>query len=250
MAQGNPPARKPRLAPMDLVATTAHELKSPLVLISGLVEMLAAAEFGKVTQKQIRYLEKIGGASERLLRMIDNLLTINKSEHGQLRIVLEPLSIIQVIKRVLDELQPKILAKQMTVIWPPHLAVPPVLADGQLVYQVFFNLLDNTLKYSPARTTVNIRFRRGPGYLAVQVRDQGYGIKPSDLMKLFERFGQVNQPISAQASSSGLGLFIVKNLVQLMGGQVSAKRLKQGTCFTVSLPTVQQLGLFDESGAS
>lgn len=246
MAKLNPgvPGRKSNLKPLDLVATTAHELKTPLVLISGLAEMLDKGDFGKLNKDQIRYIGKIASASERLLQMVDNLLTINRSEHGRLMLQFEPISVTTVMRRVLEELAPRIAEQEMTIIWAPNLKLPPVRADNGSLYQVLFNLLDNTLKYSPPGSTVTLRFKRAPGRLVVQIRDQGFGIKSSDLSKLFERFGVVNQPISANASSSGLGLFIVKNLVQLQGGEISVKRLRRGTCFTLSLPAVDQMELF------
>lgn len=236
--------RQLRLKPLDLVATTAHELKTPLVLITGLAEMLQKGNFGRLTKDQSRYIGKIENASERLLQMVENLLTINRSEHGRLMLQFEPVSVTTVMQRVLEELAPRITQQQMTIIWAPHLNLPPVRADNSSLYQVLFNLLDNTLKYSPAGSTVTLRFKRLPGRLVVQIRDQGFGIKPSDINKLFERFGVVNQPIGANASSSGLGLFIVKNLVQLQGGEISVKRLRRGTCFSLSLPAVDQMELF------
>lgn len=242
MAKTNP--RKTRLKPLDFVATTAHELKSPLVLINGLAEMLERGDFGKLNRQQQKYIGKIESASDRLLAMVENLLIISRSQHGRLALQLEPVSVMSVLRRVIDELQPRMAEQQIAVLWTPESRLPPVRADEGSLYQILFNLLDNTVKYSPPNTTVTLRFKRTPGWLIIQVRDQGFGIKPSDLNKLFERFGVVNQPISANASSSGLGLFIVKNLVQLQGGSIAVKRLKRGTSFSVSLPAVEQMGLF------
>ena len=239
--------RQPKLKPMDLVATTAHEFKSPLVLISGLAEMLRAGQFGKLNPRQARYISRIDNASLRLLGMVENLLTIHRNHHGRLQIGLEPTSATEALKAVLKELQPALIQKQMTVVWAPDLKAAPVLADKQLLHQIFYNLLDNTIKYSPPKTTITIKFTRSSQYLNIQIRDQGFGIKPAELKKLFARFGAISKPISTQAGSSGLGLYIVKNLVELLGGHVRARVLKQGSCFSVSLPTVSQLELFTPS---
>ncbi|MBI4101017.1 HAMP domain-containing histidine kinase [Candidatus Microgenomates bacterium] len=245
MAHAKPRQTKSlKLAPFDLVATTAHELKSPLVLIKGLASMLAEGQFGKINQRQARYVARIGQACERLLRLTESLITINRSQHQRLVPRQEPIAITRLITHIISELQPRIAKQHMTIVWSPFLKVPPVLADPDYVHQVFFNLFDNALKFSPIKSTITVKLRRGDNHLAVQISDQGVGVKPSDMKYLFERFGQSGQPVQAHAGSSGLGLFIVKSLVELQGGAVSAQSLRQGTCFTVKLPIAQQLELF------
>ncbi len=239
------PKRQRSLSSFDLVATTVHELKSPLVLMRGLANMLAEGQFGNLTQEQAKYINKIATTSERLLKLVTNLLVVNQLNHKRLRTATKPTAVNQVIDQVIDELSTQLKSRQVAVIWSRHLKLPPVLADEQLLYRVFYNLVDNTIKYSPPKTTITIRFRTGLRHLAIQIRDQGIGIKKQEIGLLFERFGTVTQPVSAQADSSGLGLFIVKSLVELQGGHVSVSRLRQGSCFTINLPTISQLELFD-----
>ena len=238
-------ARKPRLRGLDLVATTAHELKSPLVFIGGLSEMLAAEQLGRLSKSQRDYILRINRAAARLLQLVDNLLIVNKSHYGRLSLSLEPTSVAGVLKDVLTELGPRLLEKKISVIWGRDVALPPVLADAQLLYQIFFNLVDNTIKHAQGNASVSIKFRRNAAMLIIQLDDRGFTIKPAELSRLFERFGAFNQPLSTQAAGSGLGLFIVRSLVVLMGGEITARRLRRGTSFAISLPIVHQLELFD-----
>lgn len=235
---------KRKLAAMDLVATTAHELKSPLVFMRGLSAMLRDQQFGSLNVEQTKYIDKINATSDRLLQLVANLLTVNQVANRAVKAEANPVGVNKVIRQVLAELAPQLTAKQMTVLWTDHTKLPPVIGDEQMLYQIFYNLVDNTIKYSPAKTTLTIKFRTGLKHLAVQLRDQGLGLKKQELGLLFERFGSISQPINSQAGSSGLGLFIVKSLVELQGGKVTANRLRRGSCFTVSLPTMLQLELF------
>lgn len=235
---------KAQTKPLDLVATTAHEIKSPLTLINGLAAMLAGEEFGKTTLAQRKYLGRIMQTSERLLTIVDGILTVNRSQHRRLSLQLQPMMISALIKEVVDELDPQLKARDMRVRLQITRKVPPVIADKGCMHQILYNLVDNAIKYSPVKTVISIKVSLKEDQLVIQISDQGIGIKPTEIEKLFERFGNRAQPVSEQAGSSGLGLFIVKNLVELQGGSISATTLSNGTCFTVTLPVAQQLALF------
>ncbi|HLB40889.1 MAG TPA: HAMP domain-containing sensor histidine kinase [Candidatus Babeliales bacterium] len=234
-------ARPVRSKPLDLVATTVHELKSPLTVISGLASMLEAGQFGQLTSEQSRYVGKIDSVSQRLLNLVESLLSVNRAQTMDTR--LQPISITSVISEVLAELTPRSQQQQMQIVWKRRKVVP-VLVDRQYLYQIIYNLIDNAIKYSPANTKVTIKFRHQGGMLYLRVSDQGVGVKPNDLKYLYKRFGKRGQPVSGLAGSSGLGLYIVKQLAEAHGGQLRARTLPKGTCFIVRLPLAQQLNLF------
>ena len=234
-----------QLKPLDLVATTVHELKTPLTLISGLSTMLEQGQFGKLNDQQTRYIAKISDVSQRLLVLVESLLIVNKSHHQRLRLSLQPVSIPVVIQNVLDELEPRLQQCQIVIKWRHSRSIEPVLADRDSLYQIIYNLVDNAIKYSPAKTTITIKFRHQEGWLYLRVSDQGIGVKPNELKYLFRRFGKVGQPVGAHASSTGLGLYIVKKLAESQGGKVRAQTLRRGTCFIVQLPVARQLLLFN-----
>ena len=235
--------KQTRESRMDLVATTVHELKTPLTVISGLSAMLEAGQFGKLNSQQTKYINRIQTVSDRLLLLIESMLIVAKAQLTPLP-PLEPVAVQNVIKEVVAELASRIEQAKISVELPASRSVEPVLAERYYLHQIIYNLLDNPIKYSPPKTTVTIKFRHQEGKLYLRISDQGSGIQPNELKYLYRRFGKVGQPIAAQANSSGLGLYIVKRLVEAQGGSIRAKSLTQGTCFIISLPLAQQLNLF------
>lgn len=242
---GSVQIQKQGLSQMDMVATAAHELKTPLSLIAGLSSMLKRGEMGAVDQKQARYLEKIEYSSDRLLRLADGLIAMNRFTNDANSMHFEAVEVGSVITQVINELEPLANQHNQDVILKCRRTLPVILANYQSVYQIFFNLIDNALKYSPSGSRVVVSARITGEHLRVQVRDKGIGISSKELSQLFRRYGANPQPSSSLPGSSGLGLYIVKNLVELHKGSISAHPLVRGTCFKVELPTVQQLSLFD-----
>jgi signal transduction histidine kinase len=231
----------------NLVVSTVHEFKSPLVLIQGLVSMLLEEDLGKINQEQRQAIERINISCHRLLRLIDGLLNVGRWRSKQPQLSNEPIALPNLLASVLDELQPIIVKRNVLIKRSFKKVVPAVLGDWQLVYQIMFNLIDNALKYSPPRSTIKIGLLQKGAFLQVKISDQGVGIKPKELGYLFERFSTTSsKPQELHSASSGLGLFIVKNLAELHGGFVSVKPLSRGTCFSVGLPTTNQLSLLGQ----
>lgn len=233
-----------RLTPLDLVATTVHELKSPLVVIGGLSELLVAGELGRLNIKQRQALIRINQVSERLLHTVNSLITLNRAKHGSLMLTQNPINLVSVIEDVISELAPALKKSKVKIIKPKRPSLPQVLGDRLLLHQLFYNLIDNTAKYAPANSKLRLRYKKKTKQLEIQLIDRGFAVSSGELKYLFERFGSQVQPVRAHGGSSGLGLFIVKNLAELQGGNVRAKPLGKGTCLTVSLPVARQLELF------
>lgn len=230
----------------NLVVNAVHELKSPLVLIQGLANMLLDQEFGSINTEQRQAIERIAVSSQRLLRLIDGLLNIGRWREKSPRLIASPIAMPDLLNSVLEELKPIITRRSIIVKRDYKKIVPSVLGDWQLVYQIIFNLVDNALKYSPPRSSIQINLSQKGGFLHVRIRDHGIGINPKEVGLLFERFGNTGKQVfEPHAGSSGLGLFIVKNLAELHGGFVSVKPLARGTSFNVGLPITDQLPLFN-----
>jgi len=232
-----------RLEPLDFISTTAHELKTPLALISGLASMLKHGDFGRLSKRQAKYLGKIEFSSDRLLKLVEGLLAINAAHAQKLNLNLEAVSVETCLKQVLAELEPELAQHHQQVVLKIARNLPNIYADKQSIYQVLFNLADNAIKYSPANSKIIITSRAKKGLLQIQVKDQGLGIKKPNPNLLFERF-TAGPNANSNPTSSGLGLFIVKNLIELHGGTVSARNLAKGSSFQVNLPLTQQLRLF------
>ncbi len=192
---------------MELLAATAHDMKTPLVLMSGLSERLLRDDLNEEQQRQ--YLERINISSERLLQLVEALSGARRG--GSREIELSPVNIRVVIEEVLAELQ--LHAEHR------HIALqlikgrsPVVLTNRVALYRILANLIDNAIKYSKPNSMVQVRTVRRGNSVTIMVRDNGAGVRKDDLDKIFSLFGTAVEPTNALPGSSGLGLFISRQL--------------------------------------
>ncbi len=225
----------------DFVANVSHELRTPLTAIRGYAETLLngavrdpdrASEFVGVIQRH----------SERLTRLIDDLLTLSDLELGRTEIHPRPLTVTEVVQAPLEMLRQK--ADERGVALRTEIApnLPPVLADRDRLEQVLINLIDNAVKYSGAGSQVKVEATakndaQGRGMIEIAVRDNGVGIPEKDIPRLTERFYRVDRARSRELGGTGLGLAIVKHIVSAHGGSLAIESvLGRGTTIRVSLP--------------
>lgn len=224
-------------AKSDFVSTVSHELRTPLTSIQGFSELLLNRPAGPARQRQ--FLSHILHESERLSRIVEDLLDLSRIEAGQgtpfNRIPLD-LGPLLVVNAELFGCQSPIHDVRAEVAN----SLPPVLADRDAVDRVLKNLLSNAIKYSPRGGPVLLRAARSatdPGLVEVSVEDQGAGIPPEVLGRIFEKYYRVSSPDAGQVRGLGIGLALVKSLVEANGGSVRvASSPERGSCFTVTLP--------------
>lgn len=232
-------------SPTELIATAVHELKTPLTLISGLASVLKDGGYGKVSPQQKKQLARIGTSSDRMLKVVDSILDLERIKQGRYIAAQQLVSVKKIIKEVLHELQPRIRERGHTVDVRISSKFPLIIADETQVYQIIFNLLDNAIKYSEDKQAVIIKGEADSASMRLHVRDFGVGVSKSDMKVLFSKFGNCKQPVAGHAGSSGLGLYIAHNLAKAMNGEVGVKAMPEGSCFHLSLPIVQQTSLFE-----
>jgi two-component system phosphate regulon sensor histidine kinase PhoR len=207
-------------ARQEFVANVSHELRTPLSLIKGYVETLldGARDNPEVAAK---FLQTIDRNAERLKLLIEDLLTISELESGRVKLNLQAVSLSPVVGKVFEDFKTRADAKSMKLInQAPDLAVR---ADADRLEQVLGNLVDNAIKYGRAKGTVTIGGNaRDGGQVEVFVQDDGPGIPPEALERVFERFYRVDKARSREQGGTGLGLAIVKHIVQNHGGRVWA----------------------------
>ena len=219
----------------DFVANVSHELRTPVTVIRGYAETLLEGALEENPAQARRFLEIILAHSERLANLIGDLLTLSELESGGLRIEQAPCSLNPLFQHLATLLEAKAAAKGITIHLPEQ-PLPQVMADSGRLEQVMVNLLDNPIKYTPDGGKVVIDSVDEGKILRVSVKDNGVGIPPADLSRIFERFYRVDAARSRKEGGTGLGLSIVKHIVQLHGGTISVESEPgQGATFSFTL---------------
>ena len=223
----------------QFIQNVSHELRTPLSMILGYAELLAAGELGAVGERQQGPLEIIVQRSYALRDLIGNITAILENESRQHS--LEPVLLSSMVNEALVDFQ--VLADQAGLELCGDCArlIPPVLGDAEHLRRVVDNLIGNALKFTPAGGTVEVRLRSANGTVLLEVADSGIGIDSIHIGRIFERFYQVDGTSRRTHGGCGLGLALVKEIVERHGGTVSVdSKLGQGSTFTVSLPTTNE----------
>ncbi|HEY8425013.1 MAG TPA: ATP-binding protein [Limnochordales bacterium] len=221
----------------DFVANVSHELRTPLTALKGFIEALqeGAAEDPAT---RTRFLEIMARETDRLVALINDLLDLSHLESRNVELRRTPLQLARVAGAVIAMFARKAAAKQLALEQdlPPDL--PPVLADEDMLRQVFINLLDNAVKYTPSgRITVRAMAEPREPMVRVEVSDTGIGIPRQHLGRIFERFYRVDRARSRELGGTGLGLSIVRHIIELHGGRIEVdSEVGAGTTFRFWLP--------------
>ena len=227
----------------DFVANVSHELRTPVAIINGYLETLidGALDDRAMAEKSLNVMWK---NNQRLMLLIEDLLSLSQLEGKQAAALhFEPTDLRLCVVRVVERLEPTITEKGASVrmALPPDL--PPLEADPHRLDQVFFNLIENALKYGEAarREIVVGAERRGTDVVEITVSDNGPGIPAVDQPHVFERFYRVRKDRSRAVGGTGLGLSIVKHVVLAHGGQVGVESQPgRGATFRLRLPVEQK----------
>ncbi len=226
----------------QLLAGIAHELKTPLTLISGLSSELQEPTLARAQFQQ--YVQRIQFSSDRLIGLVDSILRGYELEQEMLELHLEPINAELIMDEVAHELEPH-AKKQAQLLAVRSKQKSTIIADRGCLHAVLFNLLDNAIKYSSPESTIEMEARRRGGMAQLVVKDFGAGIKKSELKRLFSQFGRVQRPVPQWASTTGLGLYVARQLTEAMNGTLDLSRRRNGTSFLVNLQLSHQLSLFE-----
>jgi len=228
----------------DFVANASHELKTPLASIKAYTETLLDWALHDDTVNH-RFLERIDEQVERLNQLILDLLSLARIESGQEMFEHQPLPLVPVLGACVEAHRGRAQAKALDLAYEPAgLDLDTlVLADEEALRQIFDNLIDNAIKYTPESGSVSVSCFVDHNEVSIEVADTGIGIPRDDLPRIFERFYRVDKARSRELGGTGLGLSIVKHLVQSIGGQIDvASRVGSGSKFTVHLPRAPMPG--------
>lgn len=225
----------------DFVSTVSHELRTPLTSIKGYASILLSEKLGKIPAEIKERLEKINKHSDELTHLVNDLLDIARIESGRIEMKLEKVDINHIAEAVVDLLGPQLKEKAITV----EQNIPKDifgLADSTQISRVFINLIGNAIKFVPEKNGfIKIsNFEAAEGIL-IKITDNGIGMSPTDAERIFEEFYRVDNVINQKVKGTGLGLTLVKNIIQAHKGKIWVEsKLNEGSTFNFTLPKAEE----------
>ncbi|MEB3308720.1 MAG: PAS domain-containing protein [Snowella sp.] len=231
----------------EFLANMSHELRTPLNAILGMTEGLKEQVFGELNEKQHKSLNTIENSANHLLSLINDILDVAKIESGQIELESCPVAISSLCASSLAFIKQQAFKKQIQVETQIPDNLPNLILDERRIRQVLINLLTNAVKFTPEGGQITMTAALVPHtvadtqqiFLHIAITDTGIGIASENLDRLFKPFVQIDSALNRQYTGTGLGLALVKQIVELHGGQVQVtSQLGHGSCFTVELPCV------------
>jgi two-component system phosphate regulon sensor histidine kinase PhoR len=230
-----------------LVSVTSHELKTPLTAIKAMSELLLAYELGAEERREM--IGDIYKQAERLETLIKEILDASQLDSGRVQVDMFELDLGAALAEAFDDLETQINGRKLSVKLGRGL--PHVKADPAKLRQILVNLISNAIKYSPDSTGVMIQATATEDWVRVSIKDHGIGIKKEDRERLFKRFQRIPDPGNRNTAGTGLGLYIVKGLVELHGGEVEVSSTHgKGSTFSFTLPVAERVAPAKEASAA
>ena len=220
----------------EFLANISHELRTPLNSILGFTDILNTQLYGNLNDKQIDYINDIKVSATHLLGMINEILDMSKLEAKAMKLVKSKFFISRALEEVSNILMP--IARKKNIYINAEISEDfEVYADYSKIQQILYNLVSNAIKYSPENDTVDIAVMRGEESFKMAVHDNGIGIDKKYHGKIFAKFVQLDSAYTKKESSTGLGLTITKELVELHGGKITLiSEINNGSTFIVDIP--------------
>lgn len=220
----------------DFVSSVSHEFKTPLTSMRTLIERIQSGKV-KEKSKMDQYISVIAQDTDKLTRLVGNILDFSKMEEGKREYDFAETDVAQLVSRLIQEFQKDGFSKDFSIRFQVEGDIPELFADQQAFSQALTNLLDNAVKFSPAEKEIYIHLSADKKNVILDVEDKGIGIPPDELDKIFEKFYQGKNALKQTVKGAGLGLTLVKHTVEAHGGKVSVKsRIGEGSTFSLIFP--------------
>ncbi|MDP1547934.1 MAG: GAF domain-containing protein [Anaerolineales bacterium] len=225
----------------EFVATVSHELRTPMTAIKGYVDILTMGAAGVLNENQVHFLDIVRNNIERLNTLVGDLLDISRIESGRITLDNRPINITNIAEDVVSEVlgRSQTEDKRIAVSLDAQKPLPPVMGDADRIRQVLSNLVNNAYNYTPENGTIRVFIHRENGEMQVDVEDNGVGIAPEHQDRVFERFFRGENPLVLATPGTGLGLPIVRQLVEMHNGRIWMKSTGvpgEGSTFSFTLP--------------
>ncbi|WP_321417964.1 PAS domain S-box protein [uncultured Methanomethylovorans sp.] len=221
----------------EFLANMSHELRTPLNSIIGFSDALVEGYSGELNPKQLRYVQNVSNSGRHLLNLINDILDISKVEAGKMKLFPEFIQVDYVLEEMVSLVQPIAANKQIVINISKDSQLQTLLADRAKVKQILYNLLGNAIKFTHNGGSVSIHAGIKDDMVRFSIIDTGIGIAPEDIKKLFKPFTQLDASVSRRYEGTGLGLALVKELIELHGGRIWVEsEVGKGSRFTFTIP--------------
>ncbi|MFH1426515.1 MAG: ATP-binding protein [Candidatus Kerfeldbacteria bacterium] len=234
----------------EFIAIASHQLRTPLSTIKMFTELLADKQTGPLNRKQKHYTDVINMGSDRVIRLVNELLNVARLEAGTIKVTPEPVQLESFIQEILSELKGMAKEKKCSVRFSkPKKKLPKAEIDEVLLHQVVFNLVANAIHYSPTDgCSVSVKLEKNAGGFVISVSDKGIGIPRGLQTRVFEKFFRADNAAAFDPSGTGLGLYIAKMIMNTTGGTLEFDSVEnKGTTFYVTIPLT---GMIDREGTT
>ncbi len=228
-----------------------HEFRTPINVINSALQAIELMHKGEIGEKVWNYLKMIKQNTNRQLRLVNNLLDITRINSGNIRMNMSSFDVVHVVQTIVDSVRIYGQEKGVALNFTSHLEKREIFSDDEKIERILLNLLANALKFTPSEKTINVLLseveHKGRRMISICVEDEGIGIPYEKQREIFERFGQVDSSLSRKAEGTGLGLYLVKLLVQALEGEIILKsEVHRGSTFIVLLPICELRGIIKE----
>jgi signal transduction histidine kinase len=233
--------RQANAAKSEFISCVSHELRTPMTSIRGYAEMLEKGMVGTLSTQQMEFASTIRRNAERMQVLVSDLQDVSRIETGRMRLELAPTAVADALDSALQATQAQIDARSQHLEVEIADDMPPVYADRSRLAQILINLLSNACKYTPRGGCINVRADVQDDFVECTVTDTGVGISPQDQQSLFTKFFRSDDPAVRETPGTGLGLCIVKSLVELQGGEIEVEsELGKGVTVRFTMPVATE----------
>jgi signal transduction histidine kinase len=237
LAEANAKLRELSEMKEEFLALTTHDLRSPLTVISGVINFFTSGRLGELTSEQKNMVSMMERNTQNLIELVNDLLDASKLESGTLKLDLTSVDLPTLAGEIHEAMVPLAREKEIALEESLPEDLPPVRADRAKLRRVLVNLVSNAVKFTPRGGRVELRAEATDNVVRVSVADTGVGIAPDDLERLFDKYEQTRSRATRSEKGTGLGLYITRQLVELHGGQISVtSEVGKGSVFSFTIP--------------
>jgi signal transduction histidine kinase len=221
----------------EFLANVTHELRTPMNSIIGFSEILMSTSNPELTIEQKELVQIITDSSHHLLDLINNIIQVSKTNLMEMKLDKNECNIVDLVEKCISFFRYKLNVHSFNLQNELTKEEMVIKVDQRLLLQVLINLIGNAIKFTPERKPIGVKIQKSTSYMIITIWDEGIGIDPQDIKKLFRPFSQIEPSISKNFQGSGLGLYICKKIIELHGGKINCESQKGvGSKFIIFLP--------------